>query len=84
MCGIVSYASTSTAILTHNLSEAHSRPLGGQLRRGSRENTDVLYRDDNFTVYEERDNPVSSKGHIVICFKYEYFHTATFISDRKV
>jgi len=68
MCGIVSYASTSTSILTHNLSDLHSRPLAGQSRRGTRENTEVLYRDDNFTVYEERDNPVSSRGHIVICF----------------
>jgi len=70
MCGIVSSASTSTAILTHSLSDAHSRPLAGQSRRGSRDRStpDILYRDDNFTVYEERDNAVSSRGHIILCF----------------
>lgn len=30
---------------------------------------EVLYRDDNFTVYRERANPVSSKGHLIIVFK---------------
>lgn len=29
----------------------------------------VLYRDDNFTAYQETANPVSSKGHIIIAFK---------------
>ncbi|KAI0762655.1 hypothetical protein C8Q74DRAFT_1220556 [Fomes fomentarius] len=29
---------------------------------------DILWRDDNFTVYRESANPVSSKGHVVIVF----------------
>ena len=30
---------------------------------------EVLWRDDNFTAYREKANPVSSKGHIIIAFK---------------
>ena len=30
---------------------------------------EILWRDDNFTVYRESVNPVSSKGHIVVVFK---------------
>ncbi|GJJ09450.1 hypothetical protein Clacol_003673 [Clathrus columnatus] len=29
---------------------------------------EILWRDDNFTAYLEKENPVSSKGHIVILF----------------
>ncbi|KAI0050702.1 hypothetical protein FA95DRAFT_1555414 [Auriscalpium vulgare] len=29
---------------------------------------EILWRDDNFTVYRERGSPVSSKGHIIIAF----------------
>ncbi|KAF8587303.1 hypothetical protein K439DRAFT_1630800 [Ramaria rubella] len=29
---------------------------------------EILWRDDNFTAYLERNNPVSSKGHIIILF----------------
>src|SRR6185437_7404004 len=70
MCGIVSYASTSTSILTHNLSDVHSRRPFTDSSRRDRSNPDILYRDENFTVYEERDHAVSSRGHIIICFKY--------------
>ncbi|KAH9947693.1 hypothetical protein B0H21DRAFT_317470 [Amylocystis lapponica] len=28
----------------------------------------ILWRDENFTIYRERTNPVSSRGHIVIVF----------------
>lgn len=30
---------------------------------------ELLWRDDNFTAYREKANPVSSKGHIIIAFK---------------
>lgn len=30
---------------------------------------EVLWRDDNFTIYRERASPVSSKGHLIIVFK---------------
>jgi hypothetical protein len=30
---------------------------------------DVLWRDDNFTIYREKTNPVSSKGHLIVAFK---------------
>lgn len=29
---------------------------------------EILWRDDNFTAYHEKTNPVSSKGHVVILF----------------
>ena len=31
---------------------------------------EILWRDDNFTVYRETAYPVSSKGHIIVVFKY--------------
>lgn len=30
---------------------------------------EILWRDDNFTIYRERANPVSSKGHLIVVFK---------------
>ncbi|KAI0094569.1 hypothetical protein BDY19DRAFT_880193 [Irpex rosettiformis] len=29
---------------------------------------EILWRDDNFTIYRERANPVSSKGHLIVAF----------------
>ncbi|TCD70678.1 hypothetical protein EIP91_002402 [Steccherinum ochraceum] len=29
---------------------------------------EVMWRDDNFTIYRERANPVSSKGHLIVVF----------------
>lgn len=29
---------------------------------------EILWRDENFTIYRERSNPVSSKGHIIVVF----------------
>lgn len=55
MCGIVASA-VHTPVHSPN-----SSPLPAS--------SEVLYRDDNFTVYRERANPVSSKGHLVIVFK---------------
>ncbi|KAI0639142.1 hypothetical protein C8Q77DRAFT_1213794 [Trametes polyzona] len=53
MCGIVSSAATAAL--------SPSSP--------SNSNThEILWRDDNFTVYRETANPVSSKGHIVVVF----------------
>lgn len=31
---------------------------------------EILWRDDNFTVYREKAHPVSSSGHVIIAFKY--------------
>ncbi|KAH9853127.1 hypothetical protein C2E23DRAFT_729330 [Lenzites betulinus] len=53
MCGIVSAA--AAAALNPSSPSSHSKH-------------DILWRDDNFTVYREVANPVSSKGHIVIVF----------------
>lgn len=39
---------------------------------------EILYRDDNFTIYRERAYPVSSRVHLVIVFKYVLF----FVSER--
>jgi len=30
---------------------------------------DILWKDDNFTVYRETANPVSSIAHVIIAFK---------------
>lgn len=57
MCGIV-----ASAVHT----PAHS-PLSPSFPRDSGA-PEVLYRDDNFTVYRERANPVSSKGHLIFVF----------------
>lgn len=38
----------------------------------------VLYRDDNFTAYQETANPVSSKGHIILAFKSVHFPSLQF------
>ena len=59
MCGIV-----ATAIHA----PSHS-PRSPSFPPGSTQ-PEVLWRDDNFTIYRERANPVSSKGHIIIVFKY--------------
>ncbi|KAI0768548.1 hypothetical protein BD413DRAFT_605334 [Trametes elegans] len=53
MCGIVSEA-TAAAL-----------SVSPSTRSSSHE---ILWRDDNFTIYRETANPVSSKGHIVIVF----------------
>ncbi|KAI0308001.1 hypothetical protein B0F90DRAFT_1922403 [Multifurca ochricompacta] len=58
MCGIVSQARRQ-----HN---AFSVPFSPS--SSSTSQPDVLWRDDNFTVYREKTNPVSSKGHIIIAF----------------
>ncbi|OJT05752.1 hypothetical protein TRAPUB_3412 [Trametes pubescens] len=55
MCGIVSAASASAL--------SPSSPTGSSGKH------EILWRDDNFTVYRESANPVSSKGHIVVVFK---------------
>lgn len=56
MCGIVASAAAPTASPS-----SPSNPSGPH---------EILWRDDNFTVYRESANPVSSKGHIVVVFKY--------------
>ncbi|KAI0374439.1 hypothetical protein BV20DRAFT_506878 [Pilatotrama ljubarskyi] len=53
MCGIV--AAASAAALSPSSPSNASPP-------------EILWRDDNFTVYRETANPVSSKGHIVVVF----------------
>ncbi|KAI0336091.1 hypothetical protein GY45DRAFT_1316152 [Cubamyces sp. BRFM 1775] len=54
MCGIVSAASAA-ATSPASPSRSPSAP-------------EILWRDDNFTVYRETANPVSSKGHIIVVF----------------
>ena len=55
-CPMCSIASTASASSPRSPSAAAKQP-------------EILWRDDNFTVYRENANPVSSKGHIVIVFK---------------
>ncbi|KAI0735445.1 hypothetical protein C8Q76DRAFT_282958 [Earliella scabrosa] len=57
MCSIVS-AATAAAVgspMSPTSANAPKQP-------------EILWRDDNFTVYRESVNPVSSKGHIVVVF----------------
>ncbi|KAJ6519479.1 hypothetical protein C8R45DRAFT_951652 [Mycena sanguinolenta] len=58
MCGIVSKAAMHV--------EPNS-PRSPSFPAGSTE-PEFLWRDDNFTAYREKANPVSSKGHIIVTF----------------
>ncbi|TEB39364.1 hypothetical protein FA13DRAFT_1725353 [Coprinellus micaceus] len=57
MCSIVSSASQ----ITPNTPRTPSFPAGST-------RPEVIWRDDNFTVYREKANPVSTKGHLIIAF----------------
>ncbi|KAF5337121.1 hypothetical protein D9611_003197 [Ephemerocybe angulata] len=57
MCSIVS----SAAHTTPNCFRSPSFPPGST-------RPEVIWRDDNFTVYREKANPVSSKAHLIIAF----------------
>ncbi|PSR73168.1 hypothetical protein PHLCEN_2v10980 [Hermanssonia centrifuga] len=57
MCGIVASAVHTPS---HSPRSPHF-PAGSTAPQ-------VLWRDDNFTIYRERANPVSSKGHLIIVF----------------
>ena len=59
MCGMVSSASHTPS----NSPRSPSFPTGST-------QPEVLWRDDNFTAYREKANPVSTKGHVIIAFKY--------------
>lgn len=58
MCGIISTATHGST----NSPRAPSFPAGST-------QPEVVWRDDNFTVYREKAYPVSSKGHLVVAFK---------------
>ena len=58
MCGIVA---SGVHTPTHTF-PSPSSPGGSNA-------PEVLWRDDNFTIYRERVHPVSSKGHLIIVFK---------------
>ncbi|KDQ54766.1 hypothetical protein JAAARDRAFT_37866 [Jaapia argillacea MUCL 33604] len=57
MCGIVSTAQP----VPPNSPRTPSFPPGSK-------QPEVLWRDENFTAYREKANPISSKGHIIIAF----------------
>lgn len=61
LCGIVSSASHATP----------NSPLSPSFPPGSTQ-PEVLWRDDNFTAYREKAHPLSSKGHIIIAFKFVF------------
>jgi hypothetical protein len=58
LCGIVGAAQRLQSNEPHSPSFPDSSPQ-----------PEILWRDDNFTAYREKANPVSSKGHIIIAFK---------------
>lgn len=58
MCGMVATASHAPP----NSPRSPSFPAGST-------QPEVLWRDDNFTAYREKANPVSGKGHIIVAFK---------------
>ncbi|KAG2023831.1 hypothetical protein CC2G_001442 [Coprinopsis cinerea AmutBmut pab1-1] len=57
MCSIVASASHTTP----NSPRSPTFPTGST-------QPEVVWRDDNFTIYKEKANPVSSKGHLVVAF----------------
>ncbi|KAJ7071525.1 hypothetical protein C8F01DRAFT_1110885 [Mycena amicta] len=57
MCSIVA----SSAHATPNSPRSPTFPAGST-------QPEVLWRDDNFTAYREKANPVSTKGHIIVAF----------------
>ncbi|KAJ7899978.1 hypothetical protein B0H14DRAFT_2556241 [Mycena olivaceomarginata] len=59
MCGIVSKAAIH---VQPNSPRSPSFPAGST-------EPEFLWRDDNFTAYREKANPVSSKGHVIVSFK---------------
>ena len=59
MCGIVSAAQRSEV----------DSPVSPTSFRERASQPEILWRDENFTAYREKANPVSSKGHVVIAFK---------------
>ena len=67
MCSIVATASHTTP----------NSPRSPRFPPGSTQ-AEVLWRDDNLTAYREKANPVSSKGHIIIAFKYVFPPVAYF------
>jgi len=60
MCGIVSQAQHLRDSLAPG-EAARAGPAASQ--------PDILWHDNNFTVYREKANPVSSQGHIILAFK---------------
>ncbi|ETW87546.1 hypothetical protein HETIRDRAFT_437990 [Heterobasidion irregulare TC 32-1] len=58
MCGIVSAAQRSEV----------DSPVSPTSFRERASQPEILWRDENFTAYREKANPVSSKGHVVIAF----------------
>ncbi|KAH7923992.1 hypothetical protein BV22DRAFT_1091710 [Leucogyrophana mollusca] len=58
MCGIVATAASHTPAQS---------PRSPSFPDGSTQ-PEILWRDDNFTAYREKANPVSSKAHIIIAF----------------
>ncbi|KAG6845632.1 hypothetical protein H0H87_005839 [Tephrocybe sp. NHM501043] len=59
LCSIVSSASHATP----NSPRSPSFPPGST-------QAEVLWRDDNFTIFREKAHPLSSRGHIIAAFKY--------------
>ena len=59
MCGIVATASQN----------APQSPLTPNFAQAQQLQPEILWKDENFTAYRERANPVSSKCHIIIVFK---------------
>ncbi|KAK0208461.1 hypothetical protein DFS33DRAFT_1303611 [Desarmillaria ectypa] len=57
LCGIVSSAVHDPLISPRSPSSVHET-----------NEPEILWRDDNFTVYREKANPVSSTGHVIIAF----------------
>ncbi|KAI5124440.1 hypothetical protein M0805_008324 [Coniferiporia weirii] len=74
MCGIVSralHSAPNSPLFSPQGSPTIQRiQRRSSMRAGSAidDTPEVLWRDDNFTVYRERAHPVSSNGHIIIAF----------------
>lgn len=73
LCSIVSSASHATP----------NSPLSPSFPAGSTQ-PEVLWRDDNFTAYREKAHPLSTKGHIIIAFKFVLLCLLSPVSDRSL
>jgi len=59
MCGIVASA----------MSASSESPMTPNFPTHDNTKPEILLHDENFTIYKEKANPVSSQGHIVVAFK---------------
>jgi hypothetical protein len=69
MCGIVATAAVHPTTQSPRSPSFPDAPV----------QSEILWRDENFTAYRERAHPVSSNGHIIIAFKYVFYYVGLLV-----